>query len=605
MQPPADELIDLREALPLLRRAPFSALVAPLERALGFARINEIHRLSRSTADEGPDYFRHILELLDVTYELPEGDLPRIPAKGPVIVVSNHPFGCVDGIILLRILSQLRDDSKILGNFLLDRIPKVGAWSIPVDPFGGKDAARRNLASMRAALDHLKGGGLLGTFPGGTVSHFHPGEMRVTDPAWNRHVAALVRKSGATVVPVYFSGHNSFLFQLAGLLSAAFRTALLGCETVNKAGRKLHLRIGRPIPFSRLKDFESDEQLTGFLRVSSYLLRNRLSDRAHPVSIEPSTGETIVAPLPQEHLALEVARLPLDNLLLEQGDLAVYVAPAAAIPHVLHEIGRLREITFREVGEGTGKPIDIDRFDNHYHHLFLWNRAENDIVGAYRLCKVDRVLATLGPAGLYTRTLFKYRPGFLENLGPAIEMGRSFIVSRYQQKHNSLSLLWKGIGEIVNRDPDYKILFGPVSITQEYNRLSKNLLVRFMVEKLRHPRLSRFVRASNPFRGIHLMGVSKEDIAESVRSIEDVSALISEIEEDGKGIPVLLRQYLRMNALLLSFNVDKNFSNALDGLMIVDLSETDPRLLKRYLGDEGLRRFQEHHSLSVSVSKGC
>ena len=291
-----------------------------------------------------------------------------------------------------------------------------------------------------------------------------------------------------------------------------------------------------------------------------------------------------------------MARLPLSNLLLEQGDLAVYCAPAAAIPHVLHEIGRLREITFREVGEGTGNPTDIDHFDSHYHHLFLWNRAESDIVGAYRYCFVDRILDQLGPMGLYTRTLFEYKPGFLENLGPSLEMGRSFIVAKYQQKHNSLSLLWKGIGEIVNRHPDYKILFGPVSITQEYNRLSKNLLVRFMVEKLRHPKLSRLVRASNPFRGIHVMGVNQNDIAESVRSIEDVSALISEIEEDGKGIPVLLRQYLRMNASLLSFNVDKEFSNALDGLMMVDLTKTNPKLLKRYLGATGLERFQAHHA---------
>lgn len=608
-----EKLIDIGQAMPWLRKGPLPFFAERLEDALGFTRINEIHRTTEAEDCEGPDYFSRVLDMLDVRFEVPEGDLPRIPATGPVVVVSNHPFGCVDGIILCRILTQLRADTKIFGNYLLDRIPKVGRWSFDVDPFGGADAPRKNLRSMREALSHLREGGLLGTFPGGTVSHFQPGIMRVADPDWSRHIAGLVRKSGAAVVPVFFSGHNSFFFQLAGLVHPVFRTALLGRETVNKAGRKLRLRIGRPIPNSKLKGFTADDQLIRFLRVSACLMRDTENrperDRAVRVGgVSPEDAATrlqhLVEPVSKDVLVREIDRLPAEALLLEQGDLAVYAAPAAGLPNLLREIGRLRELTFREVGEGTGKPLDLDAFDDHYSHLFLWQREEKEIVGAYRLGYTDRILRERGSSGLYTTTLFKFKPGFLEGLGPAIEMGRSFITSKYQMKHNSLSLLWKGIGHLVVGRPEYKVLFGPVSITQEYNRLSRNLLVSFMKEKLRHPRLSHFVRPSNPFRGVNLMGVSKEEVADSVRSIDDVSALISEIEEDGKGIPVLLRQYLRMSALLLSFNVDKAFSNALDGLMMADLTETDPKLLRRYMGEEGARAFLEYHAAPKDKKAG-
>ncbi len=600
------KLLDLSRVMPSLRGRRLSALASRLEAALRLDRINTIHRATEAENVQGPDYFRSCLDHLGVRFEVEDIDLLRVPSHGPVVVVSNHPFGGVDALILSEVLTRLRPDSRMLGNHLLHHIPKTRPWVIPVDPFGGERAAAQNLGAMRAALRHLREGGLLVTFPSGTVSHLQPKKARITDPDWSAHVAALIRKSEATVVPIYFSGWNSLFFQLAGLVHPLLRTALLPRESVEKKGRTLRLHIGKAIPWSKLKAMEDDEKRIRFLRVSTYVLRNRQAGesagRANEREARPM--ESLAAEIPAAELCAEIEALPADSLLLEQGDNAVYIAPSQSIPRLLEEIGRLRELTFREVGEGTGKARDLDAFDGHYLHLFLWNRKAHELVGAYRVGRTDEVLRAHGPRGLYTATLFKFKPGFLERLGPAIELGRSFIVSKYQMKHNSLSLLWKGVSHYIVRYPRYKIVFGPVSISQEYNKLSRNLLVQFMKEKLRHPRLSHFVKPSNPFRGISLMGVTKEEVSDSVGSIDDVSALISEIEEDGKGIPVLLKQYLRMNSLLLSFNLDKEFSNVLDGLMMADLTETDPKLLGRYMTPAGLESFLEYHRRERAREEG-
>ncbi|MEM7147364.1 MAG: lysophospholipid acyltransferase family protein [Verrucomicrobiota bacterium] len=568
------------------------------ERALCLNKVNSVHERTDESDLFGVDYLRSTLDGFGVSCRVSETDLARIPLQGPVIVVSNHPYGGIDAIMLLELLARQRKDTRIMANHLLMNVPKAAPFLLPVNPFGGTEAARQNLSSMRAALKMLRAGGMLATFPSGTVAHFHWSKRGVVDPTWSPHVAALIRKSGATVLPVYFPGRNSTSFQLAGLVHPLLRTALIPRETVKRKGQTIRLRIGNPIPFSNLTGFDSDEQLMRFLRLHTYLLRETKKPKERRlVSILARRGQMapVADPVDKETLALEIEALPSTSVLFTQDKHRIYVAAAAQIPNTLKEIGRLRESTFREVGEGSGNRLDLDRFDDSYYHLFLWNAEELEIAGAYRLGLTDQLIEKEGKRGLYTATLFKFKPGFVENLGPAIELGRSFITTKYQRQHNSLSLLWKGVCHFVSRNPEYKILFGPVSISQEYNKISKRLLVQFLTDKLRHPSLASFVKPSHRFRGISALGFARENISDSVRDINDVSALISEVEQDGKGVPVLLKQYLRMNSLLLSFNVDKKFSNVLDGLMMADLTGADPRLLKRYFGAENARNFLKYH----------
>jgi putative hemolysin len=602
--PEGRDLIDLDAAVKGPFLGLFWRLVAPLlSQGLRFDEINRVYRETlRLNATGSGNYFDHILTALGVEFEVSQEDLGRIPVEGPLATVSNHPFGGLDGIVLGAVLSRRRPDFKLLVNYLLAEIEPMRPNIISVDPFGGKNAAKTNLGPMRECLKWLKQGGALGLFPSGTVSHLHPRRRQVTDPLWVTNLAGIIRRGRAAVVPIYFEGRNSNFFQAAGLLHPRFRTALLPREMCGARGRVVKLRIGHAISPNQLDRFKDDESMMGFLRLKTYILRNRqVAEKTsfrknwRRIFNSQTAREEIIPALDPTQLAAEVAALDADQCLVEHGDYRVYYARARQIPVLLQEIGRLREVTFRAVGEGTGTPCDLDRFDETYIHLFMWNEMKREIVGAYRLGPTDEILRRQGPQGLYTTTLFRFKPGVLQRLSPALEMGRSFITAEYQRKHLSLGLIWRGIGQFVAKFPRYRTLFGPVSISQDYQSLSKNLIVMYLRENTLDPDFSGQVRAKKPPRSRYFGRLDQRSFSTSVRDIEDVSALISEIEREEKGVPVLLKQYLKLNATMLSFNVDPEFNDCIDGLVLVDLVRTNEKTLRRYMGDEGIERFYAYH----------
>ncbi len=579
-------------------RALLGALQWVLDPLLRVRSLNAHYRMLLERRREEGSFFDQGLGVLGVQYRVTEEDLERIPTEGPVFVVANHPYGGVDGLILGSILDRVRPDAKLLVNFLLDRIDHMGGRCFYVDPFGGPEAAKANLAGIKQSLRWLREGHVLATFPSGTVSHLKWWRRRVTDPVWAENLAPLIRKTGATVVPLYFGGRNSWLFQLAGLIHPLLRTALLPREMLAAKRRIIEVRIGNPISAKRLERFGSDREVMDFLRLRTYILQNReVADKTvfAPDPRKARSGKPVVAPQPREKLAADIADLPPEAKLVEQDPFVVYAARAVQVPHVLLELGRLREITFRAVGEGTGEAIDLDKFDTDYWHLFIWNREEREIVGAYRLGLTDEILPVRGTSGLYTTTLFRFKPGVIHSLDPAIELGRSFVVEKYQRKPLSLGLLWKGIGQFIAQNPKYRTLFGPVSISKEYQSLSKNLMVAYLKEHTLDPEFASKVKARNPLRSRYFGSLDRRSFRRSVRDIDDVSALISEIEREERGVPVLLKQYLKLNATLLSFNVDPAFNDSLDGLVLVDLLRTQVRTLERYMGEEGARRFLAWH----------
>jgi putative hemolysin len=416
-------------------------------------------------------------------------------------------------------------------------------------------------------------------------------------------------------VPLFVEGRNSAAFQMAGLLHPRVRTLLLAREFFNKQGKTLVLRIGNLISPKKLGSFSSDEERTDYLRRKTYVLANRQEPKpplpfllvplkeklskstakAEPEPVVPATDPIL--------MEREIAALGPDALLDSQGDNQVYLAEANSVPNVVREIGRLREITFRQSGEGTGKSIDLDDFDTYYLHLFVWNTAAREIVGAYRLGQTDRLLTSFGIKGFYTATLFSYQRNFLERINPAIEMGRSFVRAEYQRSYAPLLLLWRGIGAYVARHPKYKILFGPVSISNDYHPNSRQLIVTFLKEYCRAEDLERLVRARSPFRTRPIHGWDNMTEDGTAWDIEELSALIADIETDQKGVPVLLKQYLKLGGRLLGFNIDPNFSNALDGLIVVDLVKTDQRLLDRYLGKAGASSFLAYHQGQLAEAR--
>lgn len=574
----------------------FLPALGPLSRLLGVERLNR-HYLSRAIEtwrSEG-SFFKACLRCLGVSYKLDLEDVRRFPKEGPLVVVSNHPFGMLDGLILGAILEDLRPDFRIMANSLLGTIEPIRPYLIGVNPFESSRGSGENARGLRAAIQWIREGGALAIFPAGEVASFHFGQRGIRDPEWTHHSASLARRCGATVVPFYFNGRNSVLFQALGVIHPTLRTVMLARELTNKAGEEIPVFIGKPIPHAELQRLPDDASRTRLLRLRTEILANRDLPPGKsffaPLKRQPDQ-QPIIPAIEPEKLAGEVAQLPGERLIFSHKHFRIFLCESSEIPLTLREIGRLREVSFRLEGEGSGTSCDLDEFDQHYEHLFIWDCERLAIVGSYRVAKTDRVVSRFGRQGLYTYSLFHFTDEFVDALTPALELGRSFVAPDYQRAHQSLLLLWRGLTAICARNPQYYRLFGPVSISNTYSQASKALITQYLNHgRDEDLRLAAQVRPRHPFRKRRILGVDNKHISDLFNGVEEVSSLISEIEADRKGLPVLLKHYLRMHTSLLSFNVDRQFSNCLDGLIITNLRKTDVSFLRRIMSREDLDRF--------------
>jgi len=571
-----------------------------LVRRLLFPRgLRRLYRRLQQRPDE--PIFHALLREMSVDYQVAPSDLKHIPATGPVVAVANHPFGMLEGAILCDLALTVRPDVRVLTNYLVAEIPELQQHCIALDPFQGKRVASMNRQGMKDAMSWLAGGGMLIIFPAGEVASWHMRERRVTDPQWSATASRLIRNSEATALPIFIDGGNSIPFHLLGLVHPRLRTVRLPHELLNKRGRTVKIHIGSPIPHREIAKLHSADEATRYLRWRTYLLHQRDTLRRHrmplPLFPRPQSLRPIAAPPAIDKVQAEVRNLPPEQHLVQDRDFRVFIADSAQIPNLLQAVGRAREITFRQVGEGTGEAIDLDEFDPHYQHLILWHRAKDELAGAYRIGRIDQILARWGRKGLYTNTLFRYQPELFHRIGPALELGRSFILAEYQKHYGSLLCLWKGLARYASLHPEAPILMGAVSVSGRYNTASRELIVRFFEADNRQDDLGRFVQPRIPFRGLKLREWDLPLIHQALHDVEALSETISDIEPDGKGIPILLRQYVKVGGRLLGFNVDKNFSDVLDGLVMVDLRQTDPKILERYMGAEGLKAFRAFHHL--------
>jgi putative hemolysin len=543
-----------------------------------------------------------LLAEMKVTLDVPPADLERIPIRGPFVAVANHPFGVLDGAALAVLLSRVRPDVKILTNALLQGIPELREQCIFVDPFHTPSSVDKNVKPLKQAMEWLRQGGALAVFPAGEVSQWNVREAQVTDPAWNTVAARLVRKSGASALPVYFCGRNSVTFQLLGLINPRLRTLFLLQEFLQQRDKNVQVRIGGAIPSELIANLDSDEEATEYLRLRTYLLSYRgkkaISLPAKMLSALPrKPQEPIAAGIPAQFVVADIANLPAERLLIENADFAVYAARASELPHALDEVGRLREITFRAAGEGTGRSADLDQFDAYYWHLLLWNKEKQELAGAYRAGDVDEIIRSHGVKGLYTNTVFRYDQQLFLRIGSALELGRSFVRPEYQRQYAPLLLLWKGIARFVVAHPETPVLFGAVSISNEYSSLSREMIVRYFEQRKDGGEFADLIQARTPFRAPKLRHWDCGALCSLLRDLDQLAEPISDVEEDGKGLPILLKQYAKVGGRLMGFNLDRKFSDVVDGLMIVDLRQTDPSVLERYMGKEGYAGFRRFHGL--------
>ncbi|MBG0791215.1 MAG: lysophospholipid acyltransferase family protein [Desulfovibrionaceae bacterium] len=573
------------------RQTLFSMVRKPLSKVLRLETLNSLYAALHAGGIDKP-FVDRAMDVLGVKFSLDGRPVSRVPAAGPLVAVCNHPFGVLEGLLLVRALREVRSDIKIMANFMLGMIPEMDDLLIEVDPFGKEASAKKNIAGLKASMRWLKGGGMLVVFPAGEVSSLKVRKGMVADPSWNPMIGRIIRKTGADALPVFFDGRNSGLFQTLGLIHPRLRTVLLPHENLRHAsGEVIRMGLGSVVSAEKMAEFDTDRDLVDYLRFRTYLLRGERKPRFRFKGREQSRKLAPIANSRGRHiLASEVATLPDENILIRSGDFTVFHADAFRIPRILREIGIRREETFRQVGEGTGKPMDIDEFDDTYRHLVLWNHAEREVAGAYRFGLTDEILRNRGARGLYTSTLFDYREDFLRDLGPALEMGRSFIVPKYQRSYQPLLLLWKGVASFVVRNPKYTRLFGCVSISSEYSGVSREIIMGFMERHCSLPELAHMALPKRPPKASKLRKVDFTLPDSVFDDPADVADLVRDVE-DGRSIPVLLKQYLKLGGKIIGFNVDPDFGDCLDGLILVDLMQSDPKVLSRFMGRDGVQSF--------------
>ncbi|MBO7912471.1 lysophospholipid acyltransferase family protein [Vibrio splendidus] len=582
-------MIDSPFRLP--RYTPFGLGESVVEWATGLSKLDKLYQ-DRPDELSSFEFMHHTLSALNIDYSVSAGATDNIPEQGPVVIVANHPLGAIEGVILADLVGSVRKDVKVLANELLKRLPELDDLFIGVDVFNSKESKRTNAKAIRDANRHLADGGLLIVFPAGEVSSYRKGAKTLTDIEWSKSVAKFVKRHQATTVPIFINGKNSELFYQAGRVHPLLRTALLGRELLNKQATTISISIGSSIPYSEIKSFEKEMDIVNYLRLNTYLMSQQDSPNT-PIHA-PSFDTQVIAPIPPEVLAIEVGSLPEEMKLLEQGDFEVYCTPSQSIPNLMREIGRVREESFREVGEGSGLACDLDEYDLYYHQLFVWNKTKAELVGAYRLGMVDKLIAEHGLDKLYSRSLFNYNQEFIDTLDNSIELGRSVVSKPYQKSLNSLLLLWKGIAAFVYRHPQYTHLFGPVSISNDYSHNARLLIATTLSIHHYDEQKANLVSPSSPLNTSNNV-FWQNHLLSSLASVPLLSKVLARMEQ-GKGLPVLLRQYLGMNGKLVCFNVDPSFNDALDGLIVVNLKKVPLKTLGKYMGRDLAQDYLEQHA---------
>ncbi len=560
---------NLTERLPWLAQHPFirrpvAGMLGRLADEDGFNRV-----LDRVGAVEGFDFVERVLDVLDTSYQLNAREREHIPVDGPLLVVANHPLGMQDALALLQLIGSVRSDVRILGNDWLATVPQLSKLLLPVDVFG-KGAASR-LRGIYRALD--KGEALI-VFPAGEVSRVRPDGVR--DGPWSDGFARLALRSKTPVLPVHVAARNSAIFYGLSMLAKPLSTAMLPREAVAPGKRRIGFSIGALVSAEELA-----RRSGGSAVQAARLMRRHVYRVGRHRGLIFGGQAPLAHPEPAELVAAELAK---SEKLADLNDgKQAWLFKGAMDSVVMREIGRLRELTFRKVGEGTGARRDLDAYDPHYEHLVLWDPKLLRIVGSYRFGHGGRLIAERGMAGLYTSSLFSYSPALESRLAQGLELGRSFIAPAYWRSR-ALDQLWQGIGLYLQRNPELRYLFGPVSMSVKLPREAREWIAAAHQHYFGAPGLAAarqpFVISAEVIRGVQLA-------LDGLDAPAGLGRLKHHLDALGVSLPVLYRQYVDLvepeGVQFLDFGEDPGFSGCVDGLVMLDLAALKPAKRARYL----------------------
>jgi putative hemolysin len=554
-----------------------------LMKVLKISELNNVYDRNKHLSEVA--FLNGVLDDLQIKFEIPEEDLKRLPKEGAYITISNHPLGGIDGVLLLKLMLEREPNFKIIANFLLHRIEPLKKYIMPVNPFENHKDAKSSVVGIKETFRHLSDGKPLGMFPAGEVSTYKDGKLMVDKP-WEEGAIKVIRKAQVPVVPIYFHAKNSGLFYFLSKISGTLRTAKLPSEVFSQKHRVIKVRIGKPISVAEQNEYKSLDEYSEFLRKKTYMLANPFEKKSKflkAASLKPSNKnpKEIVTPASTEKMIAEVDALRAsDARLLQSKNYEVFFTKADKIPNILHELGRLREITFREVGEGTNESIDLDAYDQYYHHLFLWDDEAKKLAGAYRMGLGAEIYPKYGMNGFYLNSLFRFEPELHGMMSKSIEMGRAFIIKEYQQRPMPLFLLWRGIIHTTLHYPEHKFLLGGVSISNQFSDFSKSLMIEFMKSHYYDPYIAQYIHPKKEYK-VKLKDADKDFVFnETEADLNKFDKVIDELEPGSLRLPVLIKKYIKQNARLVAFNVDPLFNNAIDGLIYLRISDIPESTMK-------------------------
>lgn len=602
-------LISKKDFITATGLSKFGILKNPLASLMmGLSKINSVNTLYNKLKDKkGRDFFDAFIKERNLPYIVFEEDLAKIPKTGAFILVSNHPLGAIDGVLMLKILTEIRPDFKVMGNFLLEKIEPIQPYVIPVNPFGGSRKKVKNSASgMREAIKHLQNGGCLGMFPAGEVSNKNNLYNEIRDKIWEKPALKLIKSAKVPVIPMYFHAKNSVLFYNLAKIHPDLQTIMLPSEMMRNRKNPIRIRIGKSITVKALEEYESTEELGEYLQNKVYMLKSYYDKRKKMTELlnlndlkinfslsKENIVQNIIDETPISDLIQDIENLrKSDKMLFKNGGYEVYFTDYQSIPSVMREIGRQRELTFRAVGEGSNLPFDLDEYDKHYHHLFLWDNDAQKLAGAYRMALGKDIMKNLGINGFYTSSLFEFDLELQPFFRKVIEMGRAYISTEYQQKPLPLFLLWRGIVYVCLRNPDHKFLMGGVSISNKFSDFSKSLMIEFMRSHYYDAAVAQYIHPKKEFK-VKLKDRDKNLFLDEVQSdLNKLDKIIDDLEPEMR-LPVLIKKYIKQNAKVISFNVDPNFNDAIDGLMYIRISDLPEGTIRPVL-DEMNEQLKEY-----------
>lgn len=541
--------------------------------------VKKINRLlSESNVCDKDFFIESLLLKLNIQHHISIEDLQKIPLQGAFAVIANHPFGVIDALLLLKILKSIRPEFKLVDDGMAKNILPASENIIAMHPLEKELGLGLSFGGANKVFEIFEQGNPVGFFPSENNSLLQPENNLVEDGIWNHKIIKIIQAAEVPVLPVYFEGNYNNVFRVIGNLFSGFKNVKLPSEILNKKETVIQVRIGAPIPLKQLKQFSGATKLSRYLRAKTYGLKNTTKVKKFYLPIlkrKKALPQEIIPPVDKSLIVAEIEGLKQKgNLLLSQQNYEVYLSDdVSETPNIITEIGRLREVTFRQVGEGTGMKHDLDEYDVYYKQLILWDNEEKNIAGGYRLGLGDYITQRYGIKGFYTRSLFKIGDELLPVLQQAVELGRSYVAKEYQLKRLPLFLLWKGILAFLQRNPQYRYLFGPVSISNKYSDISKSLIIEFIKRNHFDQEIAQYIRPKKKYAA-EVKDVDIDILVETAdKDIKLIDRYIQDFDPDMSGVPILLKKYLNQNAKIVGFNTDPNFSDVLDGLMFLDLKD--------------------------------